>query len=496
MKKVIVMLGILLLCGTIVGQNYKEGDFRNKDVKVRSIQIGTNASNMVTLNGTNDTGYVKTTGADYIYGVKTFYPPLVTQAGTNGNNVRIGISSLSAITSGYGNVAISPATLKSNTTGSGNIAIGDSAMRLITTGCNNIAIGSFALDAATNLTNSIAIGPYALSANTNSSAAGSVAIGYGALAVLNGIGISTAIGYTALNKSTSGINTAIGSMAMLGATTGSGNTTIGSVSLADLTDGNDNTVIGASAGRFTTSGDGNLFVGSLAGNANVTGNNNTILGSLSASQTPFPLGDGNVFIGYRAGDYTSGSNKLIINNTFGGVDTALIYGDFAAKTLEFNAITTVDCTLIVTETGSHFYDANASANLGIQTLSSSGTQQIVLNDLDAVASQEPMWYLQSANNGSKGIFYLGYADRSSGIIMTGMTDVMVVDQTSVTLGTTIGTGVHTLHAGNVSSPKIKQVATDTAGIGSTANVGTMMYFNGHFYGLKAGTPPTWVQLDN
>jgi hypothetical protein len=43
---------------------------------------------------------------------------------------------------------------------------------------------------------------------------------------------------------------------------------------------------------------------------------------------------------------------------------------------------------------------------------------------------------------------------------------------------------------------IQQTGTDTAGIGSTATIGTIMYFNGHFYGLKAGTPPTWTQLDN
>lgn len=50
--------------------------------------------------------------------------------------------------------------------------------------------------------------------------------------------------------------------------------------------------------------------------------------------------------------------------------------------------------------------------------------------------------------------------------------------------------------GVVQIPKIQQTATDTTGMGSTANIGMMMYYNGHFYGLKGGTPPTWVQLDN
>lgn len=48
----------------------------------------------------------------------------------------------------------------------------------------------------------------------------------------------------------------------------------------------------------------------------------------------------------------------------------------------------------------------------------------------------------------------------------------------------------------VTAMMVKTTATDTAGVGSTANIGTIMYYNGHFYGLKAGVPPTWVALDN
>lgn len=53
-----------------------------------------------------------------------------------------------------------------------------------------------------------------------------------------------------------------------------------------------------------------------------------------------------------------------------------------------------------------------------------------------------------------------------------------------------------LFDGEVEQEVMKLTATDTTGIGSTANIGTMMYFDGHFYGLIAGTPPTWAQLDN
>lgn len=45
---------------------------------------------------------------------------------------------------------------------------------------------------------------------------------------------------------------------------------------------------------------------------------------------------------------------------------------------------------------------------------------------------------------------------------------------------------------------VKQVylGKDTTGIGSTANIGTTLYYNGHFYGLIESTPPSWKQLDN
>lgn len=64
-------------------------------------------------------------------------------------------------------------------------------------------------------------------------------------------------------------------------------------------------------------------------------------------------------------------------------------------------------------------------------------------------------------------------------------------------------GTYNQYIGTPGSPwnatytkRVNLPATDTTGVGSTANVGTMMYYNGHFYGLKAGLPPTWVQLDN
>jgi len=50
----------------------------------------------------------------------------------------------------------------------------------------------------------------------------------------------------------------------------------------------------------------------------------------------------------------------------------------------------------------------------------------------------------------------------------------------------------------VIATRIQLIAGDTTGVGSTAAIGTIVYktSDAHFYGLKGGTPPTWVQLEN
>lgn len=55
-----------------------------------------------------------------------------------------------------------------------------------------------------------------------------------------------------------------------------------------------------------------------------------------------------------------------------------------------------------------------------------------------------------------------------------------------------------LTAAKVTAPKLVTTATDTTGVGLIAAIGTIMYYNGHFYGCKAGTSTAtvWTQLDN
>jgi len=124
-------------------------------------------------------------------------------------------------------------------------------------------------------------------------------------------------------------------------------------------------------------------------------------------------------------------------------------GSWTTTDTGFVAVVSATGNILGLGTLNHLSGAGGGAATGVLTLSSNGTPQLVLNDLDAADAQEPMWYMQSANNASKGIFYFGYGDRSSGTVMTGYTDVMLVDASSFTLGSTIGTGTQTLYSGKI-----------------------------------------------
>ena len=151
---------------------------------------------------------------------------------------------------------------------------------------------------------------------------------------------------------------------------------------------------------------------------------------------------------------SAGINKLHINDSLMLDEAAVLYfnQDETITLKDLNGLQTSGSwttgsgdtlfTGVVSTTGNvnslgtlnHFSGAGAGAATGVITSSSNGTPQLILNDLDATDAQEPMWYLQSANNASKGVFYLGYGDRSSGTTMTGYTDVMVVDPNNFGFG--------------------------------------------------------------
>ncbi len=84
------------------------------------------------------------------------------------------------------------------------------------------------------------------------------------------------------------------------------------------------------------------------------------------------------------------------------------------------------------------------------------------------------------------------AGKSTG---TGTSEIHLFTATAGTTGTTIHTPTEKITI--LGSGAVRMALQDTTGIGSTANVGCLpIYKNGHYYGLVAGTPPTWKQLDN
>jgi len=176
--------------------------------------------------------FVDTATAQNVYGLKTWHSPLVTSAGTNGNNSRIGLGSMANVTTGYGNVAISPKALYYNTTGYSNIAIGDSALRQITAGHNNIGIGRNTLSGA------ITTGVY------------NIAIGSQAGVSVSGVGSN---------------NILIGATSGDAVTTGTSNVFIGLNAGTETTIANNNVGIGANALKYNVTGATNVAIGYNAG---------------------------------------------------------------------------------------------------------------------------------------------------------------------------------------------------------------------------------------
>lgn len=142
----------------------------------------------------------------------------------------------------------------------------------------------------------------------------------------------------------------------------------------------------------------------------------------------------------------------------------LWYGDFDFYNKSFADLTTFTGTVIGNGLLNQFSATGGGAATGLLTLSTIGTPQLVFNDSDAADDQSPFWYMHSANNASKGIFYFGRGDRSSGITMTGYTDVMIVDETSFTFGSTINVGSMALYTGTITTVGDVQIDGTASGL--------------------------------
>ena len=286
-------------------------------------------------------------------------------SGTAESNVAVGLASLFWIKNGNKNNALGFSSLQNNTDGSNNVAIGDSSLFKNVTGYSNVAIGAKALALNSNKNNLVAVGDSALFNNgigANSSQAN----------------FNTAVGSKALYKNEIGsFNTALGTGSLNNRISGDENTAIGTSALASGSSGNSNTGIGRAA-LLNTNGSLNTGLGLLAMWQHQTGTENLALGPNSLSNNI--SGTGNVALGANAAFNELGSNKLYIENSGANKDNALIYGDFAADSLNLNAKVNIrDFT-----------------RLGTQA---SGAPAIKMVELSGITS--------AVNNGSQAISLLG-----------------------------------------------------------------------------------------
>jgi trimeric autotransporter adhesin len=303
-------------------------------------------------------------------------------------NVAIGFSVLNQDLTGIWNTAVGGEAM-SNANGSAlNSVVGFRSLKIITGGSENSTLGVGTMEFKDTALGCVAIGRFALSGNdlpgylNNKPDTGSIAIGTRAgrynnanyntfIGFESGIGVASnpsgltgaetvSIGAFSLNKLQSGLaNSTFGYSALFNNTQGSKNIAVGSKSLYGNQTSSYNIGIGDSAlynnGSVSVSAaqaTGNIGIGSRSMYNIIRGSDNIGIGrgAFSAANDGnsnigigFKVGDGittgsnNIFIGNNAGGIVNVSDKLFIENSNSNKDNALIYGDFAADSLNLNA---------------------------------------------------------------------------------------------------------------------------------------------------------------
>jgi len=238
------------------------------------------------------------------------------------NNIGIGTSTLSNLTTGAHNIALGEQSLSLTTTAKYNVAIGAYAMQDNATGENNIALGYFALsgNSRTGVDN-IALGTHALSGNNGKY---NIGIGYYAAAFgrfISGENNVAIGGYTLNNVEKGDRNVAVGYSAMQGLKEGDGNVAIGDGAMGGGDNKGDNNIaIGTNAMNHVFGGSrNNVAVGGQATHS-LEGSDNTSIGWQAGK---FVEGGNNINIGSQAGLYVKGNNNINI----GAGTSSYINGD-------------------------------------------------------------------------------------------------------------------------------------------------------------------------
>jgi Cu/Ag efflux protein CusF len=211
-----------------------------------------------------------------------------------------------------------------------------------------------------------------------------------------GADYNTAIGHQSGYTMTLGFNnTFVGAKSGYKNLNSYGNSYFGFESGYELT-GEENTTMGyrAGSGTVASAGDYNVYVGAKSGLAsngssntavghsslmNNTGSGNTALGYM-AGFTGVAT-SGNVMIGSSAGYYETTNSKLYIANSGGsdlatGRTTALVYGDFSARTLDLNGTVKIN----------QVYNLPSTAGTAGQVLTSQGGTTTAWSNVNKVTN--------------------------------------------------------------------------------------------------------------
>jgi hypothetical protein len=237
---------------------------------------------------------------------------------TGYNNTFLGYQTGLSNTIGYNNVFLGNNSGNANTEGYYNTFIGNNAGYANSTGIMNIFIGNEAGVSNTTASRNVFIGPYA--GRYNSTGEFNVFLGQ----------------QTGEANTTGSFNLFAGRSAGNFNTTGILNTFLGVNAGNSNTEGRENVALGGESAKLNGLGSYNVSLGTGAGYSNTNGNTNIMIGYYSG--VSLTSGNNNIFIGpYSGGGLTTTSSKLFIENSGADLNNALIYGDFSADYLKFNA---------------------------------------------------------------------------------------------------------------------------------------------------------------
>jgi trimeric autotransporter adhesin len=232
----------------------------------------------------------------------------------------------------------------------------------------NTAVGVSALDSVTSGINNTAVGANALTADTTG--AYNVAIGSGALAKDTTGFQNMAIGAGALaNNVTGNFNMGIGFRALF-MNTGNRNSGVGAAALGNNTTASDNTAIGSTALANNSTGGQNTAIGSGALTANTTAGNTAIGYQALTANTTGGMASGTFLSLFSSGPNTAVGNLALGSNVDGGGNTALGYLALTSTTsgLPEAYCTAVGFEALASDTATASDDGTFNSAFGAQAL--------------------------------------------------------------------------------------------------------------------------------